>query len=628
MAVHPLVALKNRYSRALLRLAGVVGVAAGRTDPSRSDSALSLVLYVEDASAAARLATTPRVREVMLALKAQGYGLKMILSGPFGVPPEQTEPTASTKDAPYQQAARPVQAGYSVGRQDPDGTGTCGLVVTDAATGEPLLLGNAHVLNGHNDDRDSTILQPGPADGGGDGDRVGALRLSTKLLADEANYMDAALVRVDADVSLDPAHPTLGALAGHCDRYGLGVKVSRVGRTSGEVHGVVEALAADVKVTFRFPEGEQQLLFVDQTLVALPEGATGPIQQAGDSGSVWVDEAEGLACAVSYAVSRDGSRSIAFPFVWAAQVMGVTVPPGGQVRSRVEAPDDEEPVCAEPLSDAQLTVARSRLITPGVPWVNTCPAAELEEPGPDDAVLEGEATQLTGDANGLSSYVVRLGHEDKQGNLNMFVFARVICVGKLPGSDAEQTYQDTFTETGEYWYYNPEWAYFLLDHDTYQVDLFINYSGAWGTSTIAQVEYALNAEALQVKTPTAILNPPSYADLGTGSDFKAFAGTLAYTGVDEDETEYDDELGVQFELVAGTVRKTDEDGTVTEQPVAFIGVVTWFRCTKGAPSYSLFQDAPTKSAGYSSNATTGLLTYDVLPTPPTDYDWYGFPDPR
>src|SRR6266850_5761401 len=77
-------------------------------------------------------------------------------------------------DPARQTHVTPICPGVSVGA-DGGATGTLGLVVEDVVDGRPLLLSAAHIFAPTVDSRPGdALLQPGPADGGGAADAMGA----------------------------------------------------------------------------------------------------------------------------------------------------------------------------------------------------------------------------------------------------------------------------------------------------------------------------------------------------------------------------------------------------------------------------------------------------------------------
>ncbi|MBN2007516.1 MAG: hypothetical protein JXA21_29490 [Anaerolineae bacterium] len=206
---------------------------------------------------------------------------------------------------------RPAQPGISIGHHDIT-AGTLGLVV--ARNGQHFVLSNNHVLANCNEGKlGDAIYQPGPADGGTAADHfatleafepldfgqqpgecsiAGALtaflnflakvtgsshRLEPIKLTPGDNVMDAALAR--------PADPALLALpileigqpVGAIEPA-LGMKVQKMGRTTGLTEGVITQIDATVSVEY----GGRSARFTDQVF-------TTRMSSPGDSGSGILD---------------------------------------------------------------------------------------------------------------------------------------------------------------------------------------------------------------------------------------------------------------------------------------------------------------------------------------------------
>lgn len=465
MAIHPLVAFKRHYARSLLRLEGVLGVGVGRESLDRPHSRLSLILYIEAPALVQRLRALPQIRALIGELTARGWSLRMVTTGPL-------VSTGSVADFRQQAVAlrqrlASVHAGASIGTRDPDSTGTAGLVVQDAS-GAPLLLGNAHVLNTRNSTATAEVLQPGPADIDGGGDPIGALHRSMKLRQTHCNYLDAAVVRLDSAPS--GYVPEVLAVQGYCNNYGVGTCAVKVGRTTGVVRGRVQATDADLLVSFtldgKLDGKERRLLFVNQTVFEATGAETDDpnIQDHGDSGAVWVAEDSRLACAISFAANADGTLSMASPFVWAAQVFELTVPPLGGVDVPSQGQGDASDLPVEPLDAQQVLDLRRLIMEAGTSWE----APEMDDddgawiqhrsiPKIDrDRIYFGHGTQLSGGSTGFRGYTV-LGVESGGSS---HIIARVVAVGGPPTS--EQPFAASFPEVGEYWFFTPSETIWLL----------------------------------------------------------------------------------------------------------------------------------------------------------------------
>lgn len=101
---------------------------------------------------------------------------------------------------------RPVLPGTSIGHFGIT-AGTFGVVV-QKSNGQKFILSNNHVLaNENNASVGDAILQPGPADGGTEIDKVGELSSFVPINFDGSNLVDAALAKFNGDPSESPDNP-------------------------------------------------------------------------------------------------------------------------------------------------------------------------------------------------------------------------------------------------------------------------------------------------------------------------------------------------------------------------------------------------------------------------------------
>lgn len=216
---------------------------------------------------------------------------------------------------------RPAPPGVSIGHLHVS-AGTFGAVVMDAASGEPYILSNNHVVANQTDGIDKraeigdAVLQPGPYDGGTvEHDVIGhlarfvpvrpilvippcpiarraeavlnaALRIirpayEARLLrrTDDDNMVDAAIVKPVDGHAITGRIAGLGRVRGVTEAE-VGMKVCKSGRSSGVTRGEVVALGATMNVGLG---GGAIARFADQVV-------TSPLAQPGDSGSLVLDE--------------------------------------------------------------------------------------------------------------------------------------------------------------------------------------------------------------------------------------------------------------------------------------------------------------------------------------------------
>lgn len=216
--------------------------------------------------------------------------------------------------------ARPAKPGMSIGHYKIT-AGTFGAAVRDVKTGELLMLSNNHILANVTDGKDGRaapgdpIFQPGPFDGGNEGDKIadllrfwplirsvqqadcpvaaGAALVGNKLIHlvrsnydlrfmkrnRGSNIIDAALARpVSPDIIsqdiLELGKPEEMAVAE------VGDRVIKSGRSSGKTDGAVTAIG----VTLQVDLNDQEVgLFSEQVVADM-------VSKGGDSGSLVVNE--------------------------------------------------------------------------------------------------------------------------------------------------------------------------------------------------------------------------------------------------------------------------------------------------------------------------------------------------
>jgi len=218
------------------------------------------------------------------------------------------------------QKLRPAMPGMSIGHYKVT-AGTFGAVVKDEVTGDLLILSNNHVMANATNGRDGRaaigdpILQPGPYDGGGDGDVIAHLyrfvpvernlspsqcpvaKRGESFLNFFLRFMrpdyrvaffkkNSAYNLVDAAVA-KPVNPDyiraeimeLGEIKGVAEPR-IGMPLIKSGRTSGVSKSEVKAL--HVRIRVMMSPGEE-VTFHEQILA-------GPMAQPGDSGSLVVND--------------------------------------------------------------------------------------------------------------------------------------------------------------------------------------------------------------------------------------------------------------------------------------------------------------------------------------------------
>lgn len=248
-----------------------------------------LAVRHEDASAAAVAA---------LALELAGDEADVREVGPvraLSLPaPDDVDPWLPTE---LRRRARPLRPGLSIAHPDVT-AGTLGAFVRLADADGLFALSNNHVLADSDRGRvGDPVLQPGPADGGRDDDRVGQLARAVRLLPEAANTVDAAVALLD-DPSVQAEYPS-----GRIDQWmdaDDDVAVEKVGRTTGVTRGHVTAIELD-DLTVEYPIGP--VTFDGQLEVT---GDSGAFSAGGDSGSLVYQPATGMAVGLLFAGSQRG----------------------------------------------------------------------------------------------------------------------------------------------------------------------------------------------------------------------------------------------------------------------------------------------------------------------------------
>ena len=176
--------------------------------------------------------------------------------------------------------------------------GTIGAIVFDRRTCRPMILSNWHVLAGASAAAvGEGILQPGRVDGG------------TQVVA--------TLTRMRLDARMDAAVATLNGARGHTrdilglgaisgvDPAALGMLVVKSGRTTGITRGVIDGVSMSVSIDYGDPG---VVAFANQ--IRIVPRAPWPavdyeVSMGGDSGSVWLNEANNRAIGLHFAGETD-----------------------------------------------------------------------------------------------------------------------------------------------------------------------------------------------------------------------------------------------------------------------------------------------------------------------------------
>lgn len=214
----------------------------------------------------------------------------------------------------YDERNRPCQPGDSIG-QYAITAGTFGAVVVTNGSRNLVFLSNNHVFADSNDaSRGDSIYQPGPADGGGDSDTVAHLEKfipiaweddvdptpcpvgsivtltlnaiakifgrKTRIGVDaqpSSNLVDAAIARPTSGSIYTPTPHEL-VIATKWAAGEVGMKVKKVGRTTGLTEGEITQTGVTVRVGYG---GSRVAIFTDQLMLT-------NMSAGGDSGSLVV----------------------------------------------------------------------------------------------------------------------------------------------------------------------------------------------------------------------------------------------------------------------------------------------------------------------------------------------------
>lgn len=299
---------KDRIAKTLLKSSEVSAVGIGYAHPKRPSQGAAVIVYTKN-----------KISPTMLPIESTSQvPIRMVQSGKM-----RANILAIKQASAYQQKLRPIPGGASIGNLE--GTGTAGVIVTNYQRKQRFILSNNHVLTRNNTSNYSPIYQPGPGDGGSiSKDRIGRMYTFVPLKKEGINYIDAALAIPIRNSLLDPRYLSgIGSgkivLQGHVQSYRVGDVFKKVGRTTGLVQGIVDAINLDVQVDYGGELGT--ILFHNQTMI---KGLGMPVSLPGDSGSVWLTKNGNLAAAVNFAGTDEGF-SVSFPIHWAMQVLKIRI---------------------------------------------------------------------------------------------------------------------------------------------------------------------------------------------------------------------------------------------------------------------------------------------------------------
>lgn len=285
--------------RRVTRQPNVVGIGVARKVTSRETlSELGLTYYVVEKLPLARLGAAELVPPLVLGPRGGAIATDVVELGVI-------RPEVNARRSP-------ISPGYSVGHVSGD-TGTLGAIVTRG--GRYFLLGNSHVLaRSGKAKRGDLVLYPGEEDGGRKPeDAIGTLAEFVRLKRRGVNTVDVAIAELDPCRIGDVVAKIkgIGVVKGTTPAE-IGMKVQKVGRTSGKTTGTV---ISNKFRPLRMPYPEiGEISFEDQLLIAR-------FTRPGDSGSLVVESKTNQAIGVHFAGAKGGS--VAAPIGRVLELMDV-----------------------------------------------------------------------------------------------------------------------------------------------------------------------------------------------------------------------------------------------------------------------------------------------------------------
>lgn len=213
----------------------------------------------------------------------------------------------------------PIPLGVSIG--SPRVTaGTLGAKVFDAETQEEMILSNWHVMVGSLQAQPGDpVWQPGRLDGGQIDDIIATI--SRFVLGP----FDAAVSHLTGDRTVQEETVEGRRITG-TTKPQLGMRVWKSGRTTGLTEGFIDGIMMTIPLNYN-AAGVRQL---QKVMRIVPRPGAGPVEVSlgGDSGSIWVDEASGLAVGLHFAGETGNApeHALANDIVAVAEHLNVVFP--------------------------------------------------------------------------------------------------------------------------------------------------------------------------------------------------------------------------------------------------------------------------------------------------------------
>ena len=217
----------------------------------------------------------------------------------------------------------PLVGGISCGNPRAT-TGTIGAIVFNRTNCRPMILSNWHVLAGRSSAAvGERILQPGQSDGG---TRTAATLTSMRL----DSRMDAAVATLTGPGGHSRDILGLGTISG-VDHATLGMLVVKSGRTTGITRGVVDGISMSTSIDY----GDPGVVSFTNQIRIVPRPPWPAIDYevslGGDSGSVWLNEANNRAIGLHFAgettPAPSSENSICSPMAPIARELDFSFPP-------------------------------------------------------------------------------------------------------------------------------------------------------------------------------------------------------------------------------------------------------------------------------------------------------------
>jgi hypothetical protein len=299
-------AAKDRVARRLRRYPNVIGTGVGyKIVGGERTSAICVRVYVNKKVPERELSPSEVIPKEI-----------------DGVPTDVIEDTFRIQQAllvsEHRRRRGILYGGISIGNAVTGGSGTLGMSVFDAKTGQQLILGNWHVLCGRPTCRaGESIIQPGT--GGGDTGTAGDI-VARLVRFSLTNVVDAAVARVTGHRMMFEHILEIGPAAGTATAV-LGERAQKSGRTTGVTAGEVSDVDADIDVDYS-ALGMGIRHFEHQVVI---EGDN--LSDRGDSGSVWLNDRNQV-IALHFAGGDSGTRADANPIAAVIEDLGIQITPG------------------------------------------------------------------------------------------------------------------------------------------------------------------------------------------------------------------------------------------------------------------------------------------------------------